>query len=120
MPLLFSDKVPPITPRITSHPRKLKDAVCGKPVMFTIQATGTFPLNYQWEWKSATDDGEWQPCDVEWFPGADSSILTIPSVQKSNQGNYRCVVINFGGKKASKTAELSIGKSPLLCLYKSN
>ena len=47
--------------------------------MFTAEATGTQPLNYQWEWKSAMDDGEWQPCDVERFPGA---MVVVPSVQK--------------------------------------
>ena len=100
-----------ITPRIITHPQDLKDAISSKPIMFTAEGTGTEPLNYQWQWKSATDDGEWQPCDGERFPGADSSTLTIPSVQKSNEGSYRCVISNYAGKKTSKTAELSVGKN---------
>ena len=99
-----------ITPRVTTHPQNLKDVVPGKPVMFTAEATGTQPLNYQWEWKQATDDGKWQPCDVERFPGADSSVLTIPSVQNSDEGSYHCVVSNCAGKKTSKPAELSVGE----------
>ena len=56
-------------PRITAHPLDLKDAVQGKTAKFTIQATGTEPLSYQWQWKPADEKGggvEWQPCPVEW------------------------------------------------------
>ena len=62
--------------------------------MFTAEATGTQPLNYRWEWKPAMDDGEWQLCDVERFPGADSSTIVIPSVQKSIE--LRTVAIVYG------------------------
>ena len=97
-------------PRIISDPQNLKDALCGKPVTFTAEATGTEPLNYQWERKQAIDDGEWQPCDVERFPGADSSTIVIPSVEKSNEGSYRCVVSNCAGSQSSYPAKLSVGK----------
>ena len=99
-------------PTVTSHPRELKDAVPGKPVTFTVEAAGTQPLRYQWEWKPAIDDGKWQPCDVERFPGADSFTLTIPSVQKSNEGSYRCVISNCADSQTSNPAELSFGKNP--------
>jgi len=93
-------------PRITAH-----DAVPGESVMFTAEATGTEPLNYQWEWKPAMDDdSEWQLCDVERFPGIDSSTLTIPSVQKSNEGSYRCVVSSCG---TSNSAKLTVGKNSI-------
>ena len=97
-------------PTVTSHPQELKDAVPGKPVTFTVEATGTQPLSYQWEWKPAVGNGEWQPCDVERFPGADSSTLTIPSAQKSNEGSYRCVVGNCAATQISNPAKLGVGK----------
>ena len=97
-------------PRITSHPEELKDAVPGKPVVFTAEATGTEPLGYQWEWKPAIDDEEWQLCGVKKFPGADSSTLTIPSVQKSNEGSYRCIVSNCAGSQTSNPAFITVGK----------
>ena len=97
-------------PRVTTHPRDLKDAVPGKPVMFTTEATGTEPLSYQWEWKPAIFNVKWQSCDAERLPGADSSSLTIPRVQKSNEGRYRCVISNCAGEQASEPAYLSIGK----------
>ena len=81
--------------------------------MFTAEATGTQPLNYQWEWKPAMEDGEWQLCDVERFPGADSSTVTILSVQKSIEGSYRCIVGNCTGTNISNSAKLSVGKKNL-------
>ena len=93
-------------PQVISHPH---DVVPGNPAMFTVEATGTEPLNYQWEWKPAIDYG-WRLCDVERFPGADSSTLAIPCVQKSNEGSYRCVISNCTGSRTSNPAKLSIGK----------
>ena len=98
-------------PRVTNHPLDTKDAVPGKPVKFTLQATGTEPLNFHWQWKPAgEEDGseEWQPCRAEWSDGA---TLTIPSVQKSNEGSYRCVISNCAGSQTSEPAYLSVGKT---------
>ena len=95
-------------PRILTHPQQLKDAVPGETLAFTIQASGTEPLNYQWEFRDGR--GGWQSCDVERFPGANSPILTIPSVQKSNKGSYRCVISNIVDTQISEPVQLSIGK----------
>ena len=97
-------------PRITTHPQDLKYVVPGKLVKFTAEVTGTEPLSYQWEWKPAMNDGEWQSCDVERFPGANSPTVTIHSVQKTNEGGYRCVISNCAGNQISKQAHLSVGK----------
>ena len=102
-------------PRITGHPQDMRDAVPGEPVKFTAEATGTEPLNYQWEWKPAQEEGRWQPCDVERFRGADSSTLTIPNQQKSNEGSYHCVISNSAGSQTSNSAEFSVGKNPIIC-----
>ena len=102
-----------ITPRVRTHPQDFKNAIPGKPVSFTAEATGTQPLSYHWEWKPAvkaeekgSKQEEWQPCDAD-----NSSTLTIPSVQKSHEGSYCCVISNCAGKKASNSAELSFGKN---------
>ena len=100
-------------PRITCHPQELNDAVPGKPMTFTVRATGREPLTYQWQWKPAGEGSrrrEWQSCDVKRFPGANSSILTITSVLKSNEGSYRCTVSNHVGSQTSKPAILIVGK----------
>ena len=111
-------------PRITIHPQEMKDAVPGKAVRFTTVATGTQPLRYQWEWKPLSEAAEespeneaWQPCNVERFPGADSSTMTIPNVKKSNEGSYHCVVTNCAGYQTSNPAELSVGKIPMFTAY---
>ena len=98
-------------PRITGHPQQLNDAVPGKPIEFTVQATGTEPLTYEWQWKPAGEGSrELQLCDVKRFSGVNSSILTIPSVHKSNEGSYCCTVSNHVGSQTSKPAVLSVGK----------
>ena len=101
---LFSDE----PPKVTKHPKSLSKVSPGKPVKFTLQATGTEPLSYHWQWKQAEEKGEWQSCPAEWSDGA---TLTIPSVQKSNEGHYRCVITNYAGSQTSNPAELSVGKS---------
>ena len=84
--------------------------VPSKPLALTVQATGTEPLSYQWEVKTGGGNGGWQLCDVESFPAANSSTLTIPSVQKSNEGSYRCTVSNCAGSETSQYATLTVGK----------
>ena len=85
--------------------------------MFTAEATGTQPLSYQWwHWELAGEgggSGEWQPCSAEWSNGA---TLTIPSVQKSNEGLYCCVISNCAGDQVSNPAELSVGKNFIIAL----
>ena len=98
-------------PQVTAHPQGLKDAVTGQPATFTVYATGTEPLNYKWQWKPAGEEEgggeEWQLCDME---SSDSTTLTIPSVQKLNEGSYQCVISNCAGSQISEAAKLSIGK----------
>ena len=93
-------------PRIITHPQDLKDVVRGKPAKFIVQATGTEPLSYQWwHWKLAGEGGEWQPCPAE---GCNGATLTIPSVQKSNEGRYCCVISNCAGNQVSEQAKLEV------------
>ena len=101
-------------PRITAHPQQLKDAVSGETLAFTIQASGTEPLNYQWEIKTGEGSGVWQLCDVERFPGANCSTLIISSVQKSEEGSYHCVVSNTVGSQTSEPVNLNIGKIQII------
>ena len=100
-------------PRVTTDPKRVKDAVSGQPVTFTAHAAGTEPLSYQWQWKPAGEEGgseEWQLCDVE---GSQTAMLSIPSVQKPNEGQYCCNISNCAGSQTSNTATLSLGKKPI-------
>ena len=98
-------------PRIITHPQQ-KVAIEGTPAKFTIQATGTEPLSYLWQWKPAKKwwwmwgtIEAWKSCDAEWSDGA---TLTIPSVQKSNEGSYRCVISNCAGHYTSHLIQLKV------------
>ena len=108
-------------PRITTHPQDIKDAVRRKSAKFTVQATGTEPLKYNWQWKpNEKESEEWQPCSAEWCNG---TILTVPSVQKLNKECYRCVISNFADTQLSEAAQLNVGKliglsqNPPLCVF---
>ena len=50
---------------------------------------------------------------MEW---SDGTTLTIPSVQKLNEGSYQCVISNCAGSQISEAAKLSIGKNACSCL----
>ena len=105
-------------PRITTHPQKVKDAIPGNSAKFTVQATGTEPMNYNWQWKPAEKGSvsrEWKPCDEG---RSDGAALTIPSLQKANEGSYRCVISNHAGTQISKAAQLSVGKKPMYNVYR--
>ena len=97
-------------PRITFHSQELNDAVQGESVMCTIQATGTKPLSYLWQWKPVEEKGgseEWQLCYPGW---CHNGTLAIPSVWKSNEGSYRCIVSNCAGSQTSNPAFVVVGK----------
>ncbi|MBK8724747.1 MAG: immunoglobulin domain-containing protein [Holophagaceae bacterium] len=82
-------------PSITTHPQS-QTAVTGVPVSFTVAATGTAPLAYQWR-KNGTALG-----------GATSTTYTIPAVSLSDAGNYDAVVSNGAGSATSNVAILQV------------
>ena len=93
------------SPKITTHPCGVEDAVPGNLVAFAVQATGTEPLNYQWERKLGDEN------DMERIPGANGSRFTIPDVQKPNEGSYHCTVSNCAGSATSECVTLTVGKN---------
>ena len=104
-------------PRIITHPQELK-ALRKTTAKFTTRAVGTEPLKYKWQWKPAAKkwrmwgrSEEWQPYPAEW---SDGSTLTIPSVEKSNEGSYRCVISNYAGSQISNSAELEVRDSTVI------
>ena len=98
-------------PKIITHPQELKDVVEEESAKFSIQASGTEPLKYHWQWKPAekgSGSEKWQPCPANWSDGA---TLTVPKVEKTNEGIYRCVVSNLAGEQISNSAKLGVGKN---------
>ena len=84
--------------KITSLPKSQKNIFPGKAVAFSVQATGTEPLSYQWQKKKFGREGEkdgWQNLTSE------GSTYQVRGVNASNAGYYRCVVSNSAGSETS-------------------
>ncbi|MGA9115372.1 MAG: immunoglobulin domain-containing protein, partial [Bacteroidota bacterium] len=87
---------PPCTPpSITTHPAD-QTVQAGQPASFTVAASGTAPLSYQW-YRNADS-----------IPGAVTATCTIPSVSPADTGFYRCRVRNVCGSAFSNPAHLGI------------
>ena len=84
----------------------LADVKPGSKVHFSVKATGTGRLSYQWQKDgvSLTDGGR--------IKGASTSTLSITAVQKSDEGGYACVVSNNDGTDTctSVAATLTLGE----------
>ena len=90
-------------PQVTVHPVDHTNIVPGSDVSFSVTATGTAPLSYQWQKDGVnlTDGGS--------ITGVATATLTITGVMESDEGGYRCVVTNTAGMDTSNTAILTAG-----------
>ncbi len=85
----------PVPPTITGHPQN-RVATVGTSTSFSVTASGTAPISYQWV-RNGVD-----------VPGATSSTLSFASVQLSDAGTYRVRVTNPGGSVISESASLTV------------
>src|SRR5262249_42151821 len=88
-------------PLITGQPSG-QSVLAGVQVSFTVGATGTAPLGYQWRYNGApiTEGGQ--------FAGTTAATLFINNVAVGNAGAYTVVVSNFVGSVTSSVANLSV------------
>ena len=94
-------------PKVKSQPLSQNGILPGKSVTFTIQATGTEPMGYQWQWKQFGKEGEkdgWQNLTGE------GDTFQVVDVQVSKAGYYRCEVSNYAGSETSQCANLTVGR----------
>jgi hypothetical protein len=68
----------------------------GSPATFTVVATGTVPMTYQWRKDGINIDGATRP------------TYSIPSVNEANAGAYSVVIKNPFSSVASQTANLEL------------
>jgi len=87
--------LPPTNLIITTQPTNQAVSVGGN-ATFSVTATGTAPLSYQW-----SKDGNA-------LPGATNATLTFTNVQPPRIGDYRVVVGNGAGSVTSSVATLNI------------
>src|SRR5208283_1671902 len=90
--------VPPV---ITAQPTNLS-IVEGANAGFSVTASGTMPLSYQWQFNGAG------------VSGATGSSLTLSSVQPANGGSYTVVVTNVAGVVTSAVAVLTVLVPPVI------
>lgn len=92
------DVTPPATaPAITTQPAS-QTVDLGLPATFTVVATGSAPLHYQWR-KGAT------------AVGSDAPTLTLPAVLAADVGTYSVTVSNAAGSLVSDAASLGLHPS---------
>ena len=101
-------------PKVTIQLVSLKNNLPGRKVLFSVQATGSLPLEYQWQWKQFGQEGEqdeWKNLTSEdGMLQTVASELKLASVQAHDAGYYRCVVSNCAGSTTSQCVRLTVGK----------
>ncbi|MFN0158703.1 MAG: immunoglobulin domain-containing protein [Bacteroidota bacterium] len=83
-------------PEITQHPSN-QSVTVGETATFTVQATGSATLVYQWQKNNSNISG-----------ATSSSYTTPPAVIGDNGSTYRCVVTNGFGNATSNSATLTV------------
>jgi glucose/arabinose dehydrogenase len=92
----------PTGPAITTHPAN-QTVSQGQPATFTVAASGTAPLNYQWQRNMVN------------ISGANSPSYTIsPTALADNGAKFRCVVSNGSGTANSNEATLTVTAQPVI------
>jgi sugar lactone lactonase YvrE len=88
-------------PMVLSQPQS-QSVNAGSPVMFSVGATGTSTLYYQWQF------------DNENIPGATSATYSLSSAQTANAGDYSVMVSSPTGSTLSSNAVLIVYAPPVI------
>lgn len=89
----------PVAPAITTAP-VAQTVNAGANVTFSVAATGTAPITFQWK-KDTVD-----------VPGATQATLTLSGVQFADAGNYSVVLTNPIGTTVSTPVALVVNAAP--------
>jgi hypothetical protein len=95
-------------PKITTQPQN-KTVTAGSPVTFSVAASGSAPLNYQWFNSGAA------------IAGATSPSYTIPATAASDNGSrFTAQVSNAAGSQTSNAANLTVNAPPTISVQPQN
>jgi hypothetical protein len=91
---------PPVAPSIATQPTG-QTVTAGQRASFSVAATGTAPLSYQWQKNGAN------------IVGATSASYTSPATTTPDSGStFRAVVSNTAGTATSAAANLAVNAAP--------
>src|SRR5207249_7422659 len=93
--------VPAVAPAITLQPQSLI-VTQGVNATFSVTATGSAPLGYQWRFNGTN------------LAGATASNYARNSAQAADAGNYSVVVSNAAGSLTSSNAALTVLVPPTI------
>ena len=96
-----------IPPAITVQPTN-QTVVVTSNVTFVVIATGTLPLNYQWQFNGTNlvNGGN--------ISGTTTNVLKLSPAQLTNSGIYSVIITNAGGSVTSSNAVLTVASSPVI------
>jgi subtilase family serine protease len=100
-------------PAITTQPTNLT-LVSGSTAVFSVTASGSAPLVYQWQ-ENGTNLSSGAG-----ISGVTSNVLALAAVTTNNSGNYSLVVTNFYGSITSSVASLAIASVPVITAQPTN
>jgi hypothetical protein len=99
----------PVAPAFTIQPTSQTVAV-GQTATFTVVATGTPPLSYQWYQSIGNSTSQWNA-----IPSATSNNYTTPVTILSNSGsNFEVYIENAAGNAFSDMATLTVNAEPVI------
>jgi hypothetical protein len=84
-----------VAPTITTQPTS-QSVTAGTSATFSVSASGTAPLTYQWSKNGSP------------VSGATSATLNLSNVQSADAGSYTVVVTNSAGSATSSAATLTV------------
>lgn len=83
-------------PRVVVNPPAATNIYAGDTLLLSVAAVGGAPLQFQWQWNSAT------------LPGQTNEELSIPNISPAGAGSYRCRVSNSYGAVTSGVCVVSV------------
>lgn len=95
-----------VAPAITTQPAN-QTATAGQPATFSVVATGTAPLHYQWK-KGST------------AAGTDAASLALATTAVADAGSYTVTITNAAGSVTSTAAMLTIQEVPTITTQPAN
>ena len=90
-----------LAPSIATQPASLVRRL-GEPARFTVTATGSAPLGYQWQFNG------------ENLPSATNDALSFSALQPAQAGEYQVLVFNSAGAVLSSKASLAVLIPPVI------